>query len=335
MSITFFLLFLLCCTSSVLSARDDETVLLKIKKQLGDPDVLQSWIMGFDFCNASDNAAKNYWYITCTSTGRVLSFALQNLDITVPFPDAICELTELEDLVLYHNPGFYGPIPSCITQLANLSQLDIVGTSLSGSIPSFYNHANLKLIMLSHNQLSGTIPSSFSTLPNLNFLDLSSNYLTGTIPPELVHTSYPSLVLSNNNLTGELPKCYGWVNFDIFDVGNNQLSGDASFLFGKQKNAFKIVLANNGFDFDLSYVELQDNLNWLDLSHNKIYGKVPDSFATVPSLWNADLSFNRLCGELPQGGIMWRFSAAVFADNTCLCGYPLPPCSTSAPAPGF
>ncbi|KAJ3700762.1 hypothetical protein LUZ61_004467 [Rhynchospora tenuis] len=230
-------------------------------------------------------------------------------------------------------PGLYGSIPSCITDLPNLHQLIILETSLSGSVPAFTNHPNLMTINLARNHLSDSIPSSLSTLPKLNYLDLSGNYLTGTIPPQLVHTSSPSLVLSSNNLTGELPKCYGWVDFSIIDVGNNQLSGDASFLFGKQKRAVNIVLANNAFEFDLSYVEFPDSLYGFDLSHNKIYGKVPDSLATAVGLWYPNLSFNKLCGELPQGGNMGRFSTAVFANNACLCGYPLPPCSTSAPAP--
>ncbi|KAJ4794797.1 Polygalacturonase inhibitor protein [Rhynchospora pubera] len=337
MSVILFLAFFLYCTSSALSTKDDETALLKINKQLGNPDILQSWVKGFDFCNAAEKMAfQHNWYIRCSSTGRVIDLYLQNTDFTVPFPNAICDLTELEFVGFYHSPWLYGSIPSCITQLYNLHQIVIVGTSLSGSVPSFYNHPNLTIINLSLNHLSGTIPSSFSTLPNLIQLDLSFNYLTGTIPPQLVHTShtsYPQLVLANNSLTGELPRCYGWIDFGLIDLGNNQLSGDASFLFGKQKKSFaKIILANKEFEFDLSYVEFSDNLYGFDLSHNKIYGKVPDSFATASVLLDPNLSFNKLCGELPQGGSMGRFNAAVFANNTCLCGYPLPPCSASAPA---
>ncbi|KAJ1701427.1 hypothetical protein LUZ63_001206 [Rhynchospora breviuscula] len=252
MSIIFFVLFLLCCTSSVLSVKDDEKVLLKIKKQLGDPDSLSWWVKGFDYCDASANTGPDFSYITCTDTGRVRSILLQNLNVNAPFPDAICDLTDVQDLLLNNDPGLYGPIPSCITQLSNLWEVIITDTSFSGPVPSFYNNPNLLFINLASNHLSGTIPSSFSALPKLISLDLSGNYLTGSIPPQLVHTSSPSLVLSNNSLTGELPKCYGWVDFSVIDVGGNQLIGDASFLFGRQKKAVNIVLANNEFEFDLS-----------------------------------------------------------------------------------
>ncbi|KAJ4812713.1 Polygalacturonase inhibitor [Rhynchospora pubera] len=210
MTIIFFVLFLLCCTSSVLSVKDDEKVLLKIKKQLGDPDSLSWWVTGFDYCDASANTGPDFSYITCTDTGRVRSILLQNLNVNAPFPDAICDLTYVQDLLLNNDPGLYGSIPSCITQLPNLWEVIITDTSFS---------------------------------------------------------------------------------------------------------------------------EFSDNLYGFDLSHNKIFGKVPDSFATAAGLYFPNLSFNRLCGELPQGGNMGRFSAAVFANNSCLCGNPLPPCSTSAPAP--
>ncbi|KAJ3702089.1 hypothetical protein LUZ61_005794 [Rhynchospora tenuis] len=335
MSIKIFLVFLLCCIPSVLSTRDDEITLLKIKKQLGDPYGLRWWVKGFDYCNASANVAPDYSGITCTSTGRVESLILQNLDVTKPFPDGICSLTEMDYLEIYKIPGLYGPIPSCFTKLYNLFRLSVTYTSLSGAVPDFSGRIkplNLTTINLSRNQLSGTIPPSFGSLPKLNYLDLSLNRLTGTIPPALLSTSTPSLALANNNLTGELPKCYESVNFWVIDVGGNRLSGDASFLFGKQKAAVNIVLANNDFEFDLSNVEFSDNLYGFDLSHNKIYGKIPKSFASAADLWFPNLSFNRLCGELPQGGNMGRFDASVFANNACLCGYPLQPCSNWAPA---
>ncbi|KAF3334688.1 polygalacturonase inhibitor 1-like protein [Carex littledalei] len=333
MSSIFFLLFLLSFTSSVLSTKDDEVVLLKIKKQLSYPNGLRWWVKGFDYCDASANVAPENSYITCTSTGRVRSLVLQNLVVTTSFPDAICHLTEIQDLYLTQNPGFHGPIPSCITKLPNLRLLIIVQTSLSGSVPSFYNHANITGINLGRNNLSGTIPPSLSTCPNLNFLELSSNYLTGNIPPGLVHGSHPQLALNNNILTGEIPKSYGSVDFQLIVVGNNRLCGDASFLFGKQKNTVNIELNNNDFEFDLSHVEFSDFIYGFDLSHNKIYGKVPESFATAAGLYYPNLSFNKLCGELPQGGNMWRFNAVVFSNNACLCGNPLPPCSISPPTP--
>lgn len=165
-----------------------------------------------------------------------------------------------------------------------------------------------------------------------SFIQLSHRYHT-----TWACSQFTFLALSNNNLTGELPKCYGLVDFYEIDVGNNHISGNASFLFEKPKSILNVVLANNAFEFDLSSKEFSDYLCWLDLSHNKIYGKVPDSFMTAPSVWAANFSFNRLCGELPQGEKMRYVGAEFFTNNECLCGRPLPPCFkfALAPAPVF
>ncbi|KAF3328971.1 Polygalacturonase inhibitor [Carex littledalei] len=315
-------------------SRDDENILLKMKEQLGNHDIFRYWVKGFDYCGIGfTNVPDSLVVVFCTDTGRVFKLIIRNLDVFAPFPDAICEFTKVETIEIYHFPGLHGPIPSCISELVNLRSLIITQTSLSGYVPNFSNNTNLLGITLSSNELSGTIPTSLSTLPNLNFLDLGSNYLTGNIPPGLFPGDSPVLFLSNNNLSGEIPKSYGLVNFFMIHVGNNQLSGDASFLFGKQKTAINMDLANNNFEFDLNSVELSDRLNKLDLSHNKIYGNVPDSFASATRLSYLNLSFNRLCGELPKGGNMWIFNAVDFVNNTCLCGNPLPPCFNSAPAP--
>ena len=85
MSTIFFMLFLLSFTSSVLSTKDDEIVLLKIKEQLGNPNILQSWVQGFNFCDLSASTSSAYIIIGCTSTGRVRILIMENLDITAPF----------------------------------------------------------------------------------------------------------------------------------------------------------------------------------------------------------------------------------------------------------
>ncbi|KAJ3708948.1 hypothetical protein LUZ61_012653 [Rhynchospora tenuis] len=320
MPIMLLLLFLLCCNTPVLSTENsDEISLLKIKQQLGNPPFLSNWVKGFNFCNVvfrQPLAPDSYISVGCTITGRVGAFEMKQLiNVTAPFPEAICGLTELISLRIDHIPGLYGRIPTCINKMSNLTEVSISETSVSGNVPHFYNNTNLSRIILAGNNLSHSIPPSLSTLPKLVYLDLSSNHLTGTIP-----------------------KSYGWANVWGIFVQNNQLHGDASFLLDKQSKTARIDLANNSFKFDLSYIEFSDNLQSLDLSHNKIFGKVPSSFATAFMLEYANFSFNRLCGEIPQrhmGPLDFTvfYGATIFANNRCLCGYPLPPCSPSSHAP--
>ncbi|KAJ3688568.1 hypothetical protein LUZ61_017732 [Rhynchospora tenuis] len=336
MSIIFFLLLLSSSSPSVLSLdENDGLVLLKIKEQLGNPQELSNWVEGFQYCGRS--AFSNNVHIECDSNGRIRQLVFVHIMVpAAPFPEAICNLTELEVLSFYSLYNLYGPIPSCINQLSNLRTLAIMGTALSGSLPEFLflNHQNLHDLIFSSNAFSGSIPSSLSTIPTLNHLDLSNNSLTGTIPPDLVHGQYASLFLNDNRLTGEIPKCYQWVPLIVISLHNNQLTGDPSFLFNKE-NIYVIDLSHNDFEFDLSNVEISKTLTSLDLGFNKIYGKVPQSIVSAYYVNNLDLRNNNLCGEIPQRqAYPWQpFSGSIFANNKCLCGSPLPPCYNAGPAP--
>ena len=95
-----------------------------------------------------------------------------------------------------------------------------------------------------------------------------------------------------------------------FTVANNKLTGDASFLFGRRKTVSGAIdLSGNKFRFNLTGVEMPQQLLFLNLSHNRIYGGVPASLreSKVAVL---DLSYNQLCGEIPTGGHMVQFKAA-------------------------
>ncbi|XP_078167138.1 leucine-rich repeat protein FLOR 1-like [Carex rostrata] len=332
MSMIFLLLLIPYCIFPVLSAQDDGLVLLKIKEQLNTTEYLSSWVEGFNFCNGSGNNATHV-YIDCTSTGRVRTLILSNFyffHISTPFPEAICDLTELEFLSMDHFYVSSGQFPSCFNKLVNLQKIFMYKTVFYSTVPEFLNNKNLTRIEISSSGLYGPIPPSLSALPNLETLDLSWNFLNGTIPAELAHNPPAYLTLRENQMWGQLPRCWG--NYVSIDLSHNYFSGDASVLFGKQNTVTYIDLKFNHFEFNLSNVVFPEKLTKLDLSYNKIYGNVPESLNRHAML-NLDLSNNGLCGEIPQGGNISLYPSAVFEYNPCLCGTPLPPCSNLAPAP--
>ncbi|EMS63539.1 Polygalacturonase inhibitor [Triticum urartu] len=174
----------------------------------------------------------------------------------------------------------------------------------------------------------GAIPASLGTIPNLSGINLSRNRLTGAIPPMFLSKSADQvyLWLSHNNLTGPVPAGFAAVNFAHLDLSRNDLTGDASGLFGRGKELQYIDLSRNDFDFDLSGVVLPEQLYFVDVSHNAIHGSIPAQVASLSNLQFFNVSYNRLCGPVPTGGNMERFDLYNFQHNKCLCGAPLPAC---------
>ena len=88
--------------------------------------------------------------------------------------------------------------------LPNLFRLVINGCSQRSSIPSTISKLKaLKQLDLRNNLLSGTIPTSIGDLSSLELLNLSHNCLEGIIPTELEKlTRLEELVLAHNKLEG-------------------------------------------------------------------------------------------------------------------------------------
>ncbi|XLR17156.1 polygalacturonase inhibitor 2 [Arachis hypogaea] len=305
---------------------EDQKALLQIKKDLNNPAALSSWQTTTDCC-------RHWKWVSCDrgKTHRVNSLSLENIDMNphpLPMPASVSALPYLT--ILGFGPGnFTGPIPSSIVNLKSLHTLQITSTLLSGTIPEFLSQiTTLTDLSLSFNNLSGEIPASLSRLSHLQSLDLQSNSLSGPIPD--IFDSFPNFTfvyLSSNQLSGKIPKSMGNINVTYLYLDNNKLEGDASMLFGSKKDTWTINLANNKkLAFDLGKVEFSYELQILNLSHNEIYGNIPEVLTAVRDLVSVDLSYNNLCGKIPTG-LSSIAGASAFAHNKCLCGSPLPSCS--------
>ncbi|KAG8084641.1 hypothetical protein GUJ93_ZPchr0010g9039 [Zizania palustris] len=278
----------------------DRDALVAFKAALGNPYHFASWTPDASCCD---------WYdVDCDdSTGRVVGLSVfQDANITGTIPDAVSGLTHLRTLMLHHLPQLSGPIPPAVAKLSSLSMLIISWTAVSGPVPSFLGALkSLTLLDLSFNSLTGAIPPSLAGIASLSSIDISRNNLTGALPPALfskLNTSQQGayLRLSRNNLTGSIPAEFAAVKFEQVDLSRNALS------------------------FNMSGLRLQEGIGSLELSHNVIYGSVPAQVAGLSSLQYFNVSYNRLCGELPGGAA--RFDQYSFLHNKCLCGSPLLAC---------
>ncbi|CAI9100124.1 OLC1v1037054C1 [Oldenlandia corymbosa var. corymbosa] len=301
---------------------NDKNALLQIKQGLNNPDNLADWVPTTDCCS---------WFGVECDTGKVTSLRISDREVSGQISPAIGNLQYLRFLDISFLTNLTGTIPSTITRLTRLEILGLYGNKLSGPIPpSLGNFKSLRLLDLSYNLFSGSIPSSLSKLPSILGIDLGHNRLTGPIPESFGHFvgKTPDLFLSNNFLSGPVPKSLGYVNFSSeINLSSNNLTGDPTFLFGKNKTVITVELSSNLFEFDLSNVAFPDSLKNLLLDHNKIFGRLPEGLTQL-KLQSLDVSYNNLCGKIPQGGILQRFAPMQYSNNKCLCGAPLPACST-------
>ncbi|KAI4976015.1 hypothetical protein ZWY2020_049622 [Hordeum vulgare] len=215
---------------------------------------------------------------------------------------------------------------SCSATTGRVTELTVFALNISAPVPAaIANLTALQTVNLAYNRLYGRIPEFLGprALPDITFLRLDGNRLDGPIPPTAtVH----DLSVVGNRLTGPLPAAFAGAEFGSVDVADNQLTGDASVLFGARKRVNSLRLSRNRFAFDLGRVELPGKLDILAVDHNMIYGAIPAAAATRK--WLAfDVSYNNLCGPIPQGRYTHRFGPKHFAPNKCLCGRPLAACS--------
>ena len=85
------------------------------------------------------------------------------------------------------------------------------------------------------------------------------------------------------------------------------------------------------FQFDISKVKVAKTVNFLDLNHNSLTGSIPDQWTQL-DLQTFNVSYNRLCGRIPQGGDLQRFDVYAYLHNKCLCDAPLPSCNVKIQA---
>ncbi|CAN6324855.1 unnamed protein product [Urochloa humidicola] len=215
---------------------------------------------------------------------------------------------------------------SCDANSGRVTDLTVFGREISAPIPAaIANLTKLQSINFAYNQLHGTIPGFLGphVLPDLTFLRLDGNRLSGPIPPT---ATVFNLLLVGNRLTGEIPATFADAVFGDVELSDNRLTGDASMLFGAKKQLNALFLSRNRFEFDLGRVELPEAMDILEIDGNMVYGSIPA--AAAARKWLAfNVSYNQLCGPIPQGKYTHRFGPKHFAGNKCLCGRPLAPCT--------
>ncbi|KAL7104528.1 hypothetical protein ACP275_08G250900 [Erythranthe tilingii] len=288
--------------------------------------------------------------------------SLENLildfnDLSGSIPSSLSNCSNLNWISLSNNQ-LTGEIPSSLGQLSNLAILKLGNNSLSGTIPPELGDCrSLIWLDLNTNSLSGTIPpplfkqsgniavglltgKSYVYIKNdgsqqchgagnlLEFGGIRQEQLNristrhpcnftrvyrGITQPTFNHNgSMIFLDLSYNKLEGGIPKELGAMFYlSILNMGHNDLSGPIPQELGGLKS-----------------------VAILDLSYNRLNGTIPQSLTGLTLLGDIDLSNNNLWGVIPESAPFDTFPDYRFANNSGLCGYPLPKCVSGLEAAG-
>ncbi|XP_040943984.1 receptor-like protein 13 isoform X3 [Gossypium hirsutum] len=192
--------------------------------------------------------------------------------------------TKLEVLILMGN-SFTGPLSFSSALISNVSSIDISENKLQGQIPTSIcsTFPHLWRLFLSKNAFEGNIPLCLSVMKDLSFLDLSNNQLYGKVPEELIAKgSLTILRLSNNKLSGNV------VPVVLNSNGVQNLYLDGNNFSGEMTNV------------DLSTFEFPNSIREIDLSNNKLHGKLPRWIGNASFLERLALSNSGFEGSIPM-----------------------------------
>ncbi|KAF3657261.1 hypothetical protein FXO38_13015 [Capsicum annuum] len=128
--------------------------------------------------------------------------------------------------LVLENLGLRGKLkPNALVNLTQLQTLSFKNNSISGNLMDFSKNQNLKNLDLSGNIFDGEISPSLLTLNSLGSLQVQNNKLNGPIPG-FNQSTLKVFNVSNNNLSGEIPNTIALQKFGPSSyLGNRYLCG--------------------------------------------------------------------------------------------------------------
>ncbi|GKC86383.1 kinase-like domain-containing protein [Tanacetum coccineum] len=223
----------------------------------------------------------------------------------------VCNITSMEEFSAVGNP-LGGSIPDTLGLWKSLTAFVCGECNLYGSIPhSIFNLTLLVNFSLAENHLPGSLPSQIDNqLPNLELLHLRNNELTGVLPPSISNCSkLVILEMSENNFSGKLTIDFSKLR-DIYLIildGNNfhgRGEADDTRFIDSLKNCTRLRVLELHYCnligvLPVSIGNLSDQLTFLHLEGNQLFGSLPSSIANLVGLSYLVLASNQFKGKIP------------------------------------
>jgi Leucine-rich repeat (LRR) protein len=256
------------------------------------------------------------------------SLHLTSAALSGPIPDALFNLTTLEELYMSHN-NFTGTLSPNIGELKELKDLYLFSNNLEGEIPTEIGYlARLEHLSLGNNKFVGTVPRQITSLPLLEFLSLENESgepsdaftpgigLSGAVPALDGFPSIRELYMAHNSFTGSLPDHFLQGVHDktaqiTIDLSFNKIEGTIPAALSNFEG-LSLLLAGN----QISAVpdEICDKLGWM--SGEVAYGC--DAILCLPGTFN--LEGRRVDAETLCEPCTYPGSARQYGSTSCGAG---------------
>ncbi|XP_038723730.1 probable LRR receptor-like serine/threonine-protein kinase RFK1 isoform X2 [Tripterygium wilfordii] len=230
---------------------------------------------------------------------KEIDLAYNYLNGTIPREWASMQLNVISLLV----NRLSGEIPRVLGNITTLTYLCLEANQFSGNIPSELGRLNnLQTLMLSSNRLTGKLPASLSNLVNLTDFRIRDNNFEGTIPNFLQNWKQLNrLEMEASGLEGPIPSNISLLN-QIGELRITDIKGPIQGFptLENMTGIKRLVLRNCNISGEIpTYIWTMKNLVLLDVSFNKLVGKIPSSISAA-DLRFVFLSDNLLSGDIPE-----------------------------------
>ncbi|KAG6736093.1 hypothetical protein POTOM_061206 [Populus tomentosa] len=209
-----------------------------------------------------------------------------------------CHVTRME-LKRYNLPGV---LPTQLFKLPRLQVVDFAYNYLNGTLPREWASMQLTSISVLVNRLSGEIPKELGNITTLTTLMLSSNHLSGNLPVSFAGLINLTDLINDNNFGGTIPIfIQNWKKLKRLEMHATGLEGPIPSNISLLNNLAVLRISDlNGPTQGFPMLSSMTGMITLTLRNCNISGKLPAYLWTMKSLEALDVSFNKLVGKIPD-----------------------------------